>query len=60
MTVSNDFLQTVDYLEGMLKRLCHVCTVVDYSSLHVIIVSYYYCANHGPPLGGGGGRGGRG
>ena len=32
------FLQAIDYTEGMVKRFLHICDVVNYSSLHIIIV----------------------
>ena len=31
-------LQAIDYTEGMVKRFLHICDVVNYSSLHIIIV----------------------
>ena len=30
--------QAIDYTEAMVKRFLHICDVVNYGSLHVIIV----------------------
>ena len=30
--------QAIDYTEAMVKRFLHICDVVNYGSLHIIIV----------------------